>query len=1719
MPIENVDGPATAFSDRAKQGRNDDIDQLLFGDAPDLFEGPKTGTAKPGEFEFSIGLDLEKGLTGTIPKDIATGVVELPRALAKGVRDAGQGFLDLTDSVGDFLNENFADLGRPRLFNDKGEFDPELFAASKPSETGIKLPKINDPSSVTGKFVSGATQFLLPFGLAGKALKGVKGGAEFAAKNPLTFAGAKGAIADFTAFSGSEATLAELIQSVPELANPVTEFLSSDKDDSDLEGRLKNALEGVIVGGAVDNLVKAFGSGLRAYRAARDDPDGVQEAIQVFHGTDHNFKKFKISKIGAGEGNQAFGHGLYFAENQGIAISYANKLGTRDHTNVDNVLDTFVATYGAPPGMTRAAGGMLTNAGETAVDGNKEILLDALNREIGKDGPLNSFNTEGHLTGLNRKNLLERRKIKKAVQEAIRRVEAGENVPTMQDIGARRSGQAGQQGDGNLYEVELRASRDDFLDWDAPFSAQSPQVQRALLQSGAVDAPDKTLLPEIREVDGKFQIFAGSGDDAAVLSAPFNRQQDAQKSFDEGVLGFDRKADPAGHAIHAKLLADMGDDTATVSNSLLKLGIKGIKYSDASSRGKPGEGTQNFVAFSDKFVHVISRNGQPIGKRTASGIAARVQAEDSPVQAAAEPVEKPKPFQALGDIEEQDLIVSRPFAAEGAADDAARAVDNVGVPDDVSAKGLVATASRFKAATAALSKSEPMTLADLKKLDAEEAKGSVEVEDIVNLAKIAREGPSKQPETLTQWIKSEGGLQDVGGDVAQILGGANKLPGLISKKGQKLDDLALKAGEQGFIPGIERPTINQLLDHIEQDLTGATKVFREADQADGIAFTVAKEAKDELDRLGLLGLRSEDKLRERAQEALDPGARAASSVPADGPGPNALADTTLDAAQRADLGGEETFINFARIDSEDDVKSIIGQMADAFKGDIDTARRGVKSFAEIKQSADEIDAFEVLQNRRAGAFPSAEEQLAVRQLWTQSGRKLRDAAKEAAANPSPENLFAFRKMMSTHWVIQREVMAIRTETARALSAWRIPAGANDTFRMKQMEDAMDFFGGGDVNRKLAQRIAAAADDPKIGLGRIEKLVERSNFARTLDAVQEFWINALLSGPKTHLVNTISNTAVIGLRVAERAIAARISKAVGTDQGVEVGEAAAQAGAILNGFKDGLIYGYRTLRNGETGQFLPDDLKGTSNIAVGGQLERGTGQSGRRQAFSAAGFGIRGDNWLAKSVDMLGSTVNIPGRALTAADEMFKTVGYRMETNALAARMAGREVRDGSIQPEQFKTRMVEILDNPPDDIKLSAVEAASYQTFTDKSGKLAGFIKAGASEYPALRYVVPFVNTPARILSFTFERTPLAPLMSGFREAVERGGAERDLALAQVGAGSMIGLASVDLAMGGFLTGGGPSDPRERGTLRRAGWQPYSLRVDMGDGEMRSFAFNRLDPIGLVMGLAGDVFEIMTVTDWDSSAERDIGEIWSVVAGSIAKNLTNKTFFSGVSALFEMLSDPTRHADGYFRKFAGSFVPVAVKEVTRIDDPILRASSDYLTEIKSRLPILSEDVPARRDLFGREISFTSGLGWGYDMISPIYSKEFDPEPIDKMMIDQGWFIAKPSKRLSFGGVYFNTRNRPDIYSRYLELQGNDLIHPAFGMGQKDMLNALVEGTHPLSATFEGLTDGDEGGKEKFVRRIVGDFRNLARRQILSEFPDLEREIEQRQEERRIRLGR
>jgi len=122
-----------------------------------------------------------------------------------------------------------------------------------------------------------ATGFIPLFGLAGKAGRLAKAGT-------ATKAVVAGAATDFTFFNGQEARLSNLIQQVPELQNPVTEFLAYDGDESELEGRMKNVLEGL----GLEAVAGTFIAGLKAIKRGRkvkEEGGTAEQQAQVVNDT------------------------------------------------------------------------------------------------------------------------------------------------------------------------------------------------------------------------------------------------------------------------------------------------------------------------------------------------------------------------------------------------------------------------------------------------------------------------------------------------------------------------------------------------------------------------------------------------------------------------------------------------------------------------------------------------------------------------------------------------------------------------------------------------------------------------------------------------------------------------------------------------------------------------------------------------------------------------------------------------------------------------------------------------------------------------------------------------------------------------------------------------------------------------------------------------------------------------------------------------------------------------------------------------------------------------------------------------------------------------------------------------------------------------------------------------------------------------------------------
>lgn len=780
-----------------------------------------------------------------------------------------------------------------------------------------------------------------------------------------------------------------------------------------------------------------------------------------------------------------------------------------------------------------------------------------------------------------------------------------------------------------------------------------------------------------------------------------------------------------------------------------------------------------------------------------------------------------------------------------------------------------------------------------------------------------------------------------------------------------------------------------------------------------------------------------------------------------------------------DNGPEEVYVNFARIDAPEDVQKLIGGMADRFRGSIDEATRGTISHAETEKLAGELGMTVTdLLERRRGQPLNAEEAVAARKLWTASGEKLLEAAKRAAdPNAGPVDQFAFRKMMATHYAIQAEVIGARTETARALSSWRIPAGGGIE-KARAIEQVMMAMGGPGASTEMARRLAILAENGGATPAVLAKFAEKGWGATGFDALREVWINGLLSAPATHVVNATSNLAVAFQQIYERQAAGTISALRGTEGGVAPGEAMAMAYGLVSSVKDAFRLAGVALKTGETGAALNKiDLP-------------------MHRAVSSEAFRIGSDTGLGRAVDFIGDVARIPGRFLGAEDEFFKTIGYRMELHAQALRKATSEGLTG----EPLQKRIGELLIETPENLRIAAADAALYNTFTNAPGGVGQALMSMREKVPAVTFVLPFVRTPVNIARYAFERSPFAPLVGQWRDDIAAGGPRADLALARMATGSSIMLMALDWADSGVITGKGPGNQAEREAMTRQGWQPYSVRV--GD---RWVSYNRLDPMGSLLGFASDAAEAIRRGEMDDDSVDEWQEVMAMGITAVSQVAINKTYLRGVADFTNVMADPKRYGEGYVENFVASFVPFTslAGAVERAVDPVAREAEGPWDAVRAKLTGLSEQLPPKRNLWGEEIRTDSGLGKAYDFMSPVASREIKPTPIDtelmRLSTSQTNGDAMPPQRIakktSFDGVQVNLKEWPQVYDEYVRLAGNGIQHPAWGMGAKDYLAAVVSGTHAMSSVY--TTRSDEL-KLAFIGKTISDFRALAQRAIISD---------------------
>ena len=320
-----------------------------------------------------------------------------------------------------------------------------------------------------------------------------------------------------------------------------------------------------VAGRAGMPVAQAVQEGLLGFSAGADDAArrfvaDESGAIRAFHGSPHDFDRFSMDKIGTGEGAQVYGHGLYFAEAEPVAKMYRDQLSQ---------------------GNTSAARRTLESAGG---DVNR-----AISETESKLRRLDERASAGDFGGDERRFNAQRQ-----IQ-----VDKINQLTNFRDTGEFNAGR--------MYEVNINASPEDFLDWDRPLSEQSNVLRRLGLSTRTEQEINDEALRLMEQGNAKAGRAGGWMDDPQI-AARIEVLNDEIMNSAPDVTGesFYRSGGQGGAA---DLMSQMGGGSPQLrAQELRDAGIPGIRYFDQGSR-TAGEGSRNFVVFDENLINIVRKYG------------------------------------------------------------------------------------------------------------------------------------------------------------------------------------------------------------------------------------------------------------------------------------------------------------------------------------------------------------------------------------------------------------------------------------------------------------------------------------------------------------------------------------------------------------------------------------------------------------------------------------------------------------------------------------------------------------------------------------------------------------------------------------------------------------------------------------------------------------------------------------------------------------------------------------------------------------------------------------------------------------------------------------------------------------------------------------------------------------------------------------------------------
>lgn len=809
--------------------------------------------------------------------------------------------------------------------------------------------------------------------------------------------------------------------------------------------------------------------------------------------------------------------------------------------------------------------------------------------------------------------------------------------------------------------------------------------------------------------------------------------------------------------------------------------------------------------------------------------------------------------------------------------------------------------------------------------------------------------------------------------------------------------------------------------------------------------------------------------------------------------------------------------NYSKMVNRGEVHATLQSMADVLAPALEKNVKGYQSFAEMERTAALFGAKpdQMMANLKtwgvdAKNMPAT---MLAAKNWAQSlaADIFRDAqaiAITGAGGKSAE--IEMMRKVSVLADLEGMLKSVQTAAARTTAAGRIRT--QPRYSGEEMLKMLDEVGGSAKVVKLAEKLAATGGKPE----ELLPLTRVSFMRKIVDTHNELWINALLSGASTHVVNM--GTAAFNTFLKPGNIA---------------------LGGLLRGDIETAKTGFAVWRG--LGSMYRDSFemaRRSFNMerpilsATDKQLEA-------ESTISAANYNLNPESWLGQGVDWMGKAARIPSRFLGAEDEFFKQMSYRAKVQTDATQEGMKALKEGKITQDQLddfiKAKFNEGFEyesipefagrkqvaGESGDMRATqatskdALQYANEATFTQSlkvptwfgNRSFAETMYQAANSHPVLRgTVLPFVKVPANLLREATNFTPgLALLRKQVHEDLAAGGERAAEAIGKQATGSLILSSAVYLAVNGRITGAAPTDPDIRNRMYEKGWQPYSFVF--GDGDAKRYVpFSRFDPFGTLFGIVGDVAQTYQHIDEGSRHSHA-----AAATMAVANLLNSRSYLKGIVDVVDVLSggqgqDGIDKFERIMNQRAASYIPNATKMA--VPDTEIKEIRSMTDALLAKTPYFSSTVEGKRGYFGDKVMAPMGWPWHALLPSKPSAEVTDPGLLELARLSDGPAGAQfggPDKKVGHVDLtQFKNEKGQTAYDRMLELLNQSDFHAE--------VNDLV-----TSPDYKNGTDGDSfypGSRQTDIKKLERKYHREALNDMLEEFPDLKDLVEQDKENKR-----